>query len=146
MKVLEQIFAFGHKNIQCTHNTTIEITKENYLTKRGTCIFGIKASKACIDLNTNLKKEIQKGKKVKVIIKTGNIIDFFYGHGHQDLKLLSKDAIVFRKSNFICDRTVLINCTKSSLEISRDLIEKIKNPQEKISIIFSIDESNGKKN
>ena len=59
--------------------------------------------------------------------------------------LLDKNDMVFRKSNFICDRTVLINCTKSSKEIKRELIEKLKDPGKKLSIIFEIHEKNRKR-
>ncbi|MFX0057670.1 MAG: DUF371 domain-containing protein [Candidatus Hodarchaeota archaeon] len=142
MTILEQIYAFGHKNIRCSHKTTIEITKDIYLSKKGTCILGINASKGCSDLNPNLKELIQNGQKIHIIISVDNIKDNFYGYGHRDLKLLSKDAMVFRKSNFICDRTVLINCNKSSLELNRVLIEKLTNPEKIISIIFTIDELN----
>jgi hypothetical protein len=69
MTILEQIDAFGHKNVKCSHSSTIEITKENYLTKKGTCILGIKASKGCYDLNQNLKKKIQNGQKIKITTK-----------------------------------------------------------------------------
>ena len=46
MTIIDTIDIMGHPFIQCIHNTTIEITKDNYLTKKGTCILGIKASKA----------------------------------------------------------------------------------------------------
>ncbi|MFW9987484.1 MAG: DUF371 domain-containing protein, partial [Candidatus Odinarchaeota archaeon] len=112
MVVLETISAYGHKNILCTHSTTIEITKEKNLTKKGNCIIGINASKACFDLDPILKKNIKKGNKIKIILKLGNLQDSFYGLGNKNLRLLDKKDMVFRKSRFICDRTVLIDCTK----------------------------------
>ena len=69
MVILDTIYAFGHENLLCTHNTTIELTKDNHLTKKGDCILGIRASKACTDLNEKLKKLINQGKKIKVTIE-----------------------------------------------------------------------------
>jgi len=37
MTILEKIVAFGHVNVSCIHKSTIEITKEDYLTYKGTC-------------------------------------------------------------------------------------------------------------
>ena len=143
MAILEKISACGHENILCTHSTTIEITKEKSVTKKGNCIIGINASKACFDLNRNLENKIKDGNKIKITLKLENLQDSFYGFGNKDLRLLDKNDMVFRKSNFICDRTVLINCTKSSNEINRELIEKLKIPGKKLSIIFEINERNG---
>ncbi len=144
MAILEKIFAYGHENILCTHSTTIEITKEKSLTKKGNCIIGINASKACCDLNPCLKKEIKDGSKIKIILRLENLQDCFYGFGNKELRLVDKKDMVFRKSDFICDRTVLINCTKSSIEINRELIENLKISGKKFSIIFEINEKNGK--
>jgi len=91
-----------------------------------------------------LKKTIKNQTKVKITLKVENLQDSFYGYGNKELKLLDKNDVVFRTSNYKCDRTILINCTKSSLDLNRDLIEKLKTPGKKISIIFEINELNGK--
>ena len=138
MTIIDTIEIMGHPFIQCIHNTTIELTKDNYLTKKGTCILGIKASKACYDLNPLLKKKIKNGEKIDVIIKVDELSDSFYGYGNKKLTLLSKKDIVFRKSDFICDRTILINCTKSSNELSRNIIKRLINPKKQFSIFFKV--------
>ncbi len=126
MKFLERIQAFGHINIQCTHQTTIEITKDIELTRKGDCILGINASKACVDLSQVLKSSIKAEKKIRVTIVVDNLKDFFEGYGNKKLTLSNKNDIVFRKSKYLCDRTILINCTKSSSELPRNLIEVLK--------------------
>jgi hypothetical protein len=134
--ILDTIHAFGHKNILCTHNTTIEITKDNLLTKKGNCILGIRSSKACVDLNSKLKALLKLGNRFKINVIVGEYKDYFYGYGHPDLTLLDKKDMVFRKSQFICDRTVLIKCTKSSNELNKLLIEQLKTNDEKLKIEF----------
>ena len=52
LTVIERIYAWGHENIMCTHRTTIEITRDKNMSKRGDCIIGVNASKACIDLSS----------------------------------------------------------------------------------------------
>jgi len=143
MTILDSINAKGHPLIQCTHTTTIELTKDTYLTKNGTCILGIEASKACYDLNQPLKKKILAGEKITVIIKAGDVIDSFYGFGDKNLTFLSKKDLVFRKSDFICGRTILIKCSKSSNELDRNLLKNLTNSKERFSIIFKINDANG---
>lgn len=142
----EKIFANGHKNILGTHKTTIEITKNKNLTIRGNCIIGVNATKACSDLSKTLKNYIRKGKKIKITLKVEKLEDSFFGFGNKKLKLLDEEDIVFRKSNFICNRTVLINCTKSALELNRELIKNLDIPNKKIIIIFEVNEIDETKN
>ena len=136
MTILDSISAAGHSLIQCTHSTTIELTKDDYLTKKGTCILGIKASKACYDLTPELKSKIIVAEKIYVVIKVGDFVDHFYGYGSKKLTLLSTKDLVFRKSDYICDRTILIRCSKSSRDLNRNLIKNLTNSINQISIIF----------
>ena len=76
MVILEIISAYGHENILCTHNTTIEITKVKSLKKKGNCIIGVNASKSCFDLDHHLKEKIKDGNKVKITLKIENLQDW----------------------------------------------------------------------
>lgn len=136
LKVLEHIEAQGHQNILCAHSSTIELTKDPTLTLNGDCILGIKSSKACADLSKSLVGHIQKGGKILVEVKCEGITDIFYGFGHKDLSLSHTNDIVFRKSDYKCNRTILINCTKSASEIDRKLIEKLVHKQSKLQIVL----------
>ncbi len=142
MVILDKIFAFGHDKLLCTHNTTIEISKDNFLTPKGNCILGINSSKACNTLDENLKLKIHQGKKLKVVINVDKYSDEFYGFGNNKLTLSSEKDMIFRKSDFICDRTVLINCTKSSIELDRDLINSLKVLGKKFEILFETADPN----
>ena len=137
MDIIEEITAYGHENIQCSHKSTIELTKADYLTKNGNCILGINCFKACADISSDLKDLIHTGKKVNVLIKIDDVEDEFYGFGHPNLTLLDEKDMVFRKSNFICSRTILIKCNKASHELNQKLIDKLKIPGKKITITFS---------
>jgi hypothetical protein len=138
--VLDKIKAHGHRNILCTHETTIELTKDTYLTKKGNCILGINASKGCADLDQELKSYIWEGKKIQVILRSDEYIDSFYGFGHENLPLTHEKDIVFRKSDYLCERTVLINCSKSSKDLSLNLVDNIKTSNQEIHIIFKTSE------
>ncbi len=143
MKILDKIYAYGHQNVLGTHKTTIEITKNPNLTVKGDCIVAVNATKACNDLNLDLKDIIKNGGKFIITFEVDDVKDSFEGLGNIRLSLLDKEDMVFRKSDFICDRTVLINCTKAAKDLNRDLIERLSIPGKKLSITFQVTEING---
>ncbi len=126
----------GHKNIIAKHRSTLEITKENYLTKKGDCIIGVCSSHSCFDLPEKLKKELKKNRKIKIIIFTPVGSEEIIAFGNENLLLTNKTSIVIRKSNFIDDRTLCINANKSAKNIDRKIINYLKNGGEGKMIII----------
>ena len=121
--VTEKITFYGHPNVLATHPRTIEITKDNYLTKEGNCIVGINANKACNDFNPKLRNLIMKDNtpiKFKIIVKNQSFE--INGFGNSKLTLSNTHDIVIRTSNFISTRTASIKCNKASIHIPREII------------------------
>ncbi len=127
--ILEEVIFKGHPNVQSLHARTIEITKDKDLTLNGDCIIGINANKACKDLDSGIKKRIKKKDSLIEICLIVEPYSFtIKGFGDDKILLTNEDDIVLRKSKFICDRTLSINCNFSSLEIPREIINSLKNP------------------
>ncbi len=133
----EKIIAHGHVNVLGTHKTTIEITKESNLTKRGDCIIGVRAEKSCADLSGDLKEKLKTNSKFVVTLRASGIEEKITGYGSPDLILTNKTDIVLRKSNYIDDRTLLINCDKACADLNRNLVEKLKDPNQIVEFIIS---------
>ena len=111
--------AFGHRNILGTHETTIEFTKDKCLTKKGNCILGISA-----DFKLDkIKKFIIGKKKVKITLISNNFKDSLTGTINQ--KFNDSNEIVIRKSNFKSKRTLIINASKGSIDIDRNLVSNL---------------------
>ena len=123
MKILEILEFNGHKNLKATHKTTLEITKENFLTERGDCIIGINSNKAAKDIRNTLSKS----SKIKVFIIVDNLIDFFDCYYSEKLFPTSETSLVFRKSDFVDSRTVGIKCNKAAKDIKREIVIKLRN-------------------
>ena len=120
----EKIIAEGHRNIRATHNTTLEITREDYLTPRGTCIIGIKANKAASDLSPKMKQLLKtSGYRVYLFIIVREKMDFVEARSDPRLVLTNPYSIVIRKSDYIDDRTVAINANKAARDIDRAIVE-----------------------
>ena len=136
MKILDEIQAFGHSNVLASHRTTLELTTEKFLTKRGNCILGINSTKSVSNFSLPLKKAIQAGKKIKVEIQAGPYRDFFIGIGNSKLTLTNGVSMVFRISDYISDRTALIKCSKGSILLNRNLISYLQDPTHSVTIKF----------
>ena len=119
-----------------THTRTLEFTTETFLTLDGNCILGVNATKSCATLDPKLKSAIQSGQCILVQLDAGNFHDLFIGRGDPQLDLSSTVSMVFRRSDFISDRTIMIGCSKVSSEINRDLVIYMQDPSHQIQINF----------
>ncbi len=116
----------GHANIKATHTTTLELTKENYLTPRGDCIIGINSEIALADLPEWLKQDIWSGKRILLVVCVDNLCDSIIGYGDPGLTLSDQTRIIIRRSNYKDHKTLMIRSNKSAKDIDRKIIEKLR--------------------
>jgi hypothetical protein len=62
--IQDEVTFYGHPNIRSLHAKTIEITKDEHLTPRGDCIVGVKANKACADLDESFKHRLKSNSSI----------------------------------------------------------------------------------
>lgn len=136
--VKEEIIAYGHSNISATHTTTLEITKSDTLGEEADCIIGVRANKACKDLEKEFKDTLKDGRKVEITIEAEEITDKIIAYGSPALELTHPEDIVIRKSDFIDDRTLVILADKAACNLKKELVEKLKNPKVEIKITLEI--------
>jgi len=134
-----EFFAYGHENILSTHKTTFEITKETELSKRGNCIVAVASSKGAIDLPSDFKEAAKKqNSKITIIIEADDLKETATGKGSPQLQFTHPTDLVIRKSKFVCNRTLAIEADKASIDFSRELVEKLQDPNQKIKIRLSV--------
>ncbi len=139
MEIKEVVLARGHPNIQAAHPSTLEITKEETLTKRGDCIIAVLANKALADLNADFKEKLrQENARVSLLIEVGEIVEVVNAFGSSKLILTHPTDMVMRKSGYICNRTLAIRADKAAIDLSRKLVEKLKNPLQKVKITLTV--------
>jgi hypothetical protein len=130
--VQDEVAFYGHPNITSLHRKTIEITKDTNITPNGDCIIGVRANKACSDLDKRLQVLLKEDKSLIIIeLIVENIVFRMTGYSNKKLSLHSKHDIVTRRSNFVCPRTLLVECDKASYDIPREIIQLLKNPKTK---------------
>ncbi|NJE26623.1 DUF371 domain-containing protein [Thermococcus sp. MV5] len=130
----ERIICYGHENVKATHRSTLEITKEDFLTPRGDCIICVKASKGLKDLNEELKKALRRGKRIRIRIIVDDIVDEIEAFGDPRLTFESEVSIVVRKSNYIDGRTLAIKANKSAKDLKRELVKRLRNEDQEVVI------------
>jgi hypothetical protein len=135
----EAIVGYGHKNVQATHKTTLEFTKDTHLSKKGDCIVAVAADKALADLSAEFKENLRKTHaKLVILIEAGGIIEQVNAHGSPRLILTHPMDIVVRKSDYVCNRTLAVHADKAAQDLPKALVEKLKNPQQKVKITLIV--------
>ncbi len=135
MKITETINAHGHENILATNEKTFEITKGTSLTKRGDCIIAVAADKNGRELHENFKEMLTKPtSKLMIIIQAGGEMETLEAWGDTRLTLSHPTDLVVRRSTYICARTLAIKANKVANDFSRELVTKLKNPQQGVTI------------
>ena len=141
MKSVTVVFsARGHENVQSTHRTTFEVTKEEALSKQGDCIVAVEATKASDDLPTEFKEAARKeGARITVTIEADELKETVKARGSPQLQFAHQTDLVVRKSSYVCSRTLAIGADKAASDFSRELVEKLKNPKQTVKVTLTVE-------
>lgn len=125
---MEQVItARGHPVVLGTHESTLEVTTDDFLTPAGDCIIGVEADvapsgfdQAFVDACCDDEAEIQ------ATIEAGGYRETISGRGATGLTFDDDRSAVLRTSEYIDDRTVMINADRAAVDLDRGLIEELK--------------------
>jgi hypothetical protein len=138
-EIREVIFGYGHENMQATHKTTLEFTKDVHLSKKGDCIVAVATDKALADLTAEFKENLRKPHaKLTITIEADGIIGRVNAEGSPQLILTHPTDLVVRKSDYVSSRTLAVHADKAACDLSRDIVEKLMNPQQKVKITLAV--------
>ncbi len=137
----EVIHCRGHENVRATHKSTLEFTREDYLTPRGDCILCVSADKSLKDLSEDFKRALRMGKRLIVRIKVGGFVEEVIAHGDPRLILDHEHSMVVRKSTYIDARTLAVRANKAARDIDRLIVELLRNPETVAEVELVIDEN-----
>ena len=130
--------AHGHVNVQSTHKTTFEFTKETTLTKQGDCIVALESTKAAADLPPEFKEAARKeGIKITVMVEADELKETIKAEGSPQLQFTHPTDLVIRKSSYVCGRTLAIKADKAAVDFSRELVQKLKDPNQTIKVTLT---------
>lgn len=122
------IEAHGHKNILANHKTTLEVTTSPDLTLNGDCIIAVGAKYDIEDL-----KALASGTRtLEVTIEVGDDSLRFIAQTNPDFT--DPKEIVFRRGEFASERTLGVRASMACVDLPRDFVAKLRNPNQKILI------------
>jgi uncharacterized protein len=135
----EVIFGFGHENIQATHHSTLEFTKDSHVTKNGDCILVVSTDKGIADFSAEFKEALRSpNAKLTATVEVAGVSEQIYAKGNPRLSLTHTVEMVLRKSDYVSDRTLAVHADKAARDINRELVKKLQNPNQKAKITLEV--------
>ena len=126
MEAQEIIHCHGHPLVTGSHPTTFELTREDYLTKNGNCIIGIGADKGCNDLSSVFRDVLAHNDAVLITrIVCGGVTVAVKSRGSSLFTLNHPTDMVWRKSSYVCGRTIGIMSDHVAATLPKTLISNL---------------------
>ena len=122
-----QFRAYGHENVIGEHKTTVELTSDDYLTRKGSCIVGISSDITLDKLDSKIKEMATKTTtKIVLRMNVDELTEEVTGTGSPGLTYTDPISMVARTSTFECGRTLMVNADKAASDLNRDFIDRLK--------------------
>ena len=116
----------GHPLVRSTHPTTFEVTAEDHLTVSGNCIIGIGAGSGCAGLPDTFRKILAHDDAILVTrLSCGGAETEVRSHGSSQFTLDHPTDIVWRKSSFVCGRTIGILSDHTAATLPASLVKNL---------------------
>lgn len=123
---VEVIRAEGHENVSGTHESTFEVTSDDYLTPAGDCILAIDADRVPAEFGDRFVDACQHSDAtITIILETDDQTTDVIARGHPDLTFESDRSLVVRTSDYVDDRTVAIDADTAAVNIDRELVSRL---------------------
>ena len=124
----ETVSASGHEHVQATHESTFEVTTDDYLTPAGNCILAVEAARAPADFDDATVAACRDhGATVVVTVEAGGHREQVRGRGHPDLTFDSDRSAVCRTSDYVDDRTAMVGAERAAAGLDRGLVAALAN-------------------
>ncbi len=129
----------GHENVRATHSTTLEVTKDGYLTPRGDCIIGISSSKGASDLSQCVKDILRSGGLlIAVVLTSGGSFDYLVAEGSEGLTFEDPRRMIIRRSSYVDGSTVGIRSSKAARDVSRGVVEELRRGEKGVLVLVAL--------
>jgi len=133
MEVQEIIHCRGHPLVIGNHPTTFEVTREDHVTKNGNCIIGISADKGCAGLSAAFKRVLANDDAVLITrLSSGDVTFEVTSHGSLRFTLDHPTDMVWRRSSFVCGRTIGIMSDHVAATLPESLLANLVEGKEMI--------------
>lgn len=126
IEAFERIRCRGDPRVTARHGTTFEVTADPEISGRGDCIIGVEADRGAGSLSGEFRSVITLPDSVLLTTLTcGGITVEIHSSGSPRMTLDHPDDLVWRRSSYVCGRTIGINSEMTARTLPRDLIRML---------------------
>ena len=112
-------YAWGDQGIRATHKTTLEFTKDDFVTPSGDCIVGIAA-----DFDSEeLRRFVKKHRRVRITLRTGALKEVINAVSNPDFS--DDRELVVRMGEHKSPRTFAVRADKSAKYLNREFVRAL---------------------
>jgi hypothetical protein len=124
---MEQLVrARGHEHVRAEHASTWELTSDDWLTPAGDCILGVEADTVPADFDEAFVAACQDSDAViEGTLRVDGHEQVIEGSGHPDLTFADDRSLVARTSDYVDDRTVMVNADAAAADVNRALVDAL---------------------
>ncbi len=129
--ICETVLARGHRNVTATHRSTFEVTRDTEIGLAADCIIAVASDKSAASLSDSFRKAAASDDtQITAIIRCDGHSDTVTGRGSSQMTFTDGHSMVFRVSNYVCGRTVMIYADKAARSLDRQLVAAMKSGKE----------------
>jgi hypothetical protein len=122
----QHVHASGHEHVTAEHQSTFELTSDDWLTPAGDCILGIEADTVPADFDDAFVEACQShDATITVTLRVDDHEQVIEGRGHPDLTFENDRSMVGRTSDYVDDRTIAVGCDAAAADVDRALVEAL---------------------
>jgi len=119
----EVVHARGHEHVAATHESTFEVTTDDWLTPAGDCIVGVEADRAPVDFDDAFVDACRDPEAaITLTLAVDGRSHDVHARGHPDLTFESDRSAVVRTSTYVDDRTVAVGADAAATDLDREMV------------------------
>lgn len=119
----EIVRARGHENVSAAHQSTFEVTTDDWLTPAGDCILAVEADRAPAAFDPAFVAACQtRDADIEATVSVGDRAWTATGRGDPQLTFDSDRSLVCRTSDYVDDRTVMVEASGAAADLDRALV------------------------
>ena len=115
--------ASGHEHVSAEHASTFEVTSDDWLTPAGDCILAVEADTTPADV-PRVFVEACRSREATIVAEfsAADATETVTGHGHPDLSYEGDRSMVGRTSDYVDERTIMVDADKAAADLDRRLV------------------------
>ena len=123
----QRVRAVGHENVRAAHTSTFEFTSDDWLTPAGDCILGVEADTVPSNFDDRFVDACQSvHAKITATLRVDGEEQVITGRGDPALTFENDRSMVARTSEYVDDRTVMLEADTAAADINRDIVASLR--------------------